>query len=100
MAYVISKKGGFIGQDGLIMSLMMTREEYRKALAHLDLAQEEVGRLLGAGPRTARRWASGEVDVPGPVEMHIRQWLERPELLEVTRRLAAKRDGMKTALDT
>jgi len=76
------------------MTQMMTRDEYRAALARLELAQEEVGRLLGSGPRTARRWASGEVVVPGPVEMHIRQWLERPELLEVTRALAAKRDDV------
>lgn len=74
------------------MSQMMTRDEYRAALAQLGLAQEEVGRLLGTDPRTARRWALGEVVVPGPVEMHIRQWLERPELLEVTRALADRRD--------
>lgn len=74
------------------MSQMMTRDEYRGALAALGLAQEEVGRLLGAGPRTARRWASGEVEVPGPVEMHVRLWLELPEILDVTRRIAAQRD--------
>lgn len=71
---------------------MMTKDEYREALATLGLAQEEVGKLLGVGPRTARRWASGEVPVPGPVEMHVRLWLELPEMLDVTRRLAAKRD--------
>lgn len=75
------------------MSQMMTREEYRAALEKLDLAQEEVGRLLGAGGRTSRRWASGETDIPGPVEMHIRLWLSRPEILEVVRNEAAKRDG-------
>lgn len=75
------------------MTCMMTREEYRAALEKLDLAQEEVGRLLDVGPRTARRWASGEIEVPGPVEMHIRLWMERPEVLEVVRRLAAKRRG-------
>lgn len=74
------------------MSAMMTRDEYRAALAKLGLAQEEVGRLLGTGLRTARRWASGEVEVPGPVEMHIRLWLERPEVLEVVRKLAIERD--------
>ena len=75
------------------MSQMMTRDEYRAALAQLGLAQEEVGRLLGAGARTARRWASGEVEVPGPVEMHVRLWLARPEILDVTRALARDRDG-------
>ncbi|MEQ1712883.1 MAG: hypothetical protein ABL908_15985, partial [Hyphomicrobium sp.] len=61
------------------MTAMMTKDEYRAALSQLDLKQEEVGRLLDVGPRTARRWAAGEIDVPGPVEMHIRLWLERPE---------------------
>lgn len=75
------------------MTVMMSKEEYRSALAQLDLRQEEVGRLLGVGGRTARRWASGEVDVPPPVEMHLRLWLERPEILEVTRKIAAKRDA-------
>lgn len=74
------------------MTNMMSRDEYRDALAALGLAQEEVGRLLGVGPRTARRWASGEIDVPGPVEMHLRLWRDRPELLEVIRRLARERD--------
>lgn len=75
---------------------MMTRDQYREALAKLGLAQEEVGRLLDVGPRTARRWASGEVPVPGPVEMHVRLWLRRPEVLNVTRQLAEERDRETT----
>lgn len=74
------------------MTAMMAKDEYRTALATLGLAQEEVGRLLGIDGRSARRWATGEVKIPGPVEMHIRQWLERPELLEVTRKIAARRE--------
>ena len=76
------------------MSQMMSQDEYRGALAQLGLAQTEVGRLLGVDPRTARRWARGEAPVPGPVEMHIRLWLERPEVLDVTRKIAARRDGV------
>lgn len=72
---------------------MMTRKEYRDALSKLGLTQEEVGKLLGAAGRTARRWASGEVEIPGPVEMHIRLWLQRPEILDVVRRTAQKRDS-------
>lgn len=79
------------------MSVMMTRDEYRNALAKLELAQEEVGRLLGTDPRTARRWALGEVTVPGPVEMHIRLWLQRPEILEVVRQVAEARDRKATS---
>ncbi len=52
--------------------------------------------LLDAGRRTARRWASGETPVPGPIEMHIRMWLELPELLDVVRRLARERDEKST----
>jgi len=70
------------------MTAMMTKDDYRAALAVLDLAQEEVGRLLGVDGRTARRWASGEVPVPGPVEVHIRLWVERPEILDVVRRIS------------
>lgn len=75
------------------MAAMMTTDEYRSALGRLGLKQEEVGALLDAGRRTARRWATGETPVPGPVEMHIRLWLERPELLGVVRRIAEERDS-------
>lgn len=69
------------------MAPRMTTEEYRSAIGHLGLTQEEVGRLLGAYKRTARRWASGETEVPGPVATMIRLWLERPELIVVVRTL-------------
>lgn len=72
------------------MTMAMSREEYRSALDKLSLTQEEVGRLLSVAGRTARRWASGEIPVPGPVEMHIRLWLERPELLAVVQRISQK----------
>ncbi len=72
-------------------TMVMEKKEYRSALTKLGLAQEEVGSLLDVGGRTARRWASGEVQIPGPVEMHIRLWLHRPELLDVVRKIAEKR---------
>jgi len=74
---------------------MMSRDDYRSALADLGLSQESVGDLLDTGRRTARRWASGESPVPGPVAMHIRLWLERPEILDVVRRIANERDGIR-----
>lgn len=73
------------------MSYAMTKSEYRAALKALSLNQEEVGDLLDVSGRTARRWATGEIEVPGPVVMHIRLWLERPELLAVVRRLSKDR---------
>jgi len=44
----------------------MTADEYREALARLDLSQVAAARLLGVDDRTSRRWATGERDVPGP----------------------------------
>lgn len=69
---------------------MMTKEEYRSALDKLSLTQEGVGDLLKISVRNARRYASGETEVPGAVEMHVRLWLERPEILDVVRRIAAE----------
>lgn len=74
------------------MTVMMTKDEYRAALERLALTQGEVARLLGTDARTGRRWALGEVAVPGPVEMHLRVWLARPEILDVVRAEADKRD--------
>jgi hypothetical protein len=68
----------------------MTREEYRAALDKLSLTQEEVGELLLLSGRNARRYATGETEVPGAVEMHVRLWLERPEILDVVRRISTE----------
>lgn len=70
----------------------MTRDEYRAALGQLALTQEEAGRILGVEGRTVRRWASGAVAVPAPIELMVRMWLELPELVDVARRMARERD--------
>ena len=70
--------------------MTMTTDEYRAALKKLGLSQQDVGRLLHAAPRTVRRWATGETELPGPVEMHIRLWLERPELVQVVREISER----------
>jgi DNA-binding transcriptional regulator YiaG len=44
----------------------MTPDEYREAIARLDLSQVAAARLLGVDERTSRRWANGERDVPAP----------------------------------
>ena len=44
----------------------MTADEYRNAIARLELSQVAAARLLGVDDRTSRRWATGERDVPGP----------------------------------
>lgn len=44
----------------------MTADEYRDAIARLELTQVAAARLLGVDGRTSRRWANGERDVPAP----------------------------------
>lgn len=73
----------------------MSTKAYRMALVQLALTQNEVGRLLGANERTARRWALGETDVPGPVATMIRLWLERPELVGVVRSFQWEKDAAR-----
>lgn len=50
----------------------MTADDYRDALARLDLSQVAAARLLGVDDRTSRRWATGERDVPPPAERFLR----------------------------
>jgi predicted transcriptional regulator len=73
----------------------MNKEEFRAALDELSLSQMEVARLLKISDRAARRYASGEAEIPGPVEMHLRLWLEIPEMIDVVRRLGAEADRPK-----
>jgi DNA-binding transcriptional regulator YiaG len=51
---------------------MMTADEYRAAIAQLDLQQTAAARLLGVDARTSRRWACGERDIPGPAARFLR----------------------------
>ena len=46
----------------------MDANAYRAQLARLDLSQGGAARLVGVDARTSRRWALGEVPVPGAVE--------------------------------
>lgn len=49
----------------------MTPAEYRTALAALGLTQVGAAKLFDAGPRTSRRWASGETRIPRSVEIAL-----------------------------
>jgi len=53
----------------------MTAKQFQAALDRLGLSQVGAARLLGADPRTARRWALGERSVPGPVAIILRLML-------------------------
>ncbi len=50
----------------------MTPNQFRAALDRLKLSQLGAARLVGADPRTARRWALGERDVPECVAILLR----------------------------
>jgi len=50
----------------------MTPNQFRAALDRLDLSQVGAARLVGADPRTGRRWALGERPVPECVAIILR----------------------------
>lgn len=54
---------------------MMNQKELAASLEELGLGQSEAGLLLSVDPRSVRRWATGSIPVPGPVEQAIRAWL-------------------------
>ena len=45
----------------------MTADQYRDAIARLNLTQGAAAKLLGVDPRTSRKWALDEAPVPGSV---------------------------------
>lgn len=53
----------------------MTANQFRSALSRLDLSQVGAARLVGADPRTARRWALGERPIPDCVAILLRLML-------------------------
>jgi DNA-binding transcriptional regulator YdaS (Cro superfamily) len=53
----------------------MTAKQFQAAIDRLGLSQVGAARLVGADPRTARRWALGERSVPEPVAIILRLML-------------------------
>jgi|SRR5215471_10064522 len=50
----------------------MTPEQFRKTIESLGLTQFTAAALLGVHPRTTRRWAAAERQIPGPVSNFLR----------------------------
>lgn len=50
----------------------MTANQFRTALSRLGLSQAGAANLVGADPRTGRRWALGERQVPECVAILLR----------------------------
>jgi transcriptional regulator with XRE-family HTH domain len=44
----------------------MTPSQYREILHALDLTQADAAYLCGVDPRSSKRWACGDREVPGP----------------------------------
>lgn len=53
----------------------MTANQFRTALARLGLSQAGAAKLVGADPRTARRWALDERSIPECVAILLRLML-------------------------
>lgn len=47
----------------------MTPSQFKTAIAKLSLTQEGAGLWLGLSPRQGQRYANGEQEIPGPVEI-------------------------------
>jgi len=50
----------------------MTPEQFCEAIDALGLTQDTAATLLGVHPRTTRRWANAEREIPGPVDNFLR----------------------------
>ncbi len=50
----------------------MTPHQFRTVITKVGLSQVQAAHVLGVTPRTARRWALGEVKVPSPAAKLLR----------------------------
>lgn len=53
----------------------MTPDSYRASLAGLGLSQVGAARLFGVDPRTSRRWAAGDLEIPKAVQIALKLML-------------------------
>lgn len=61
----------------------MTGPEFRAALARHDLSQVQFARMIGVNGRTVRRWAAGEIELPGAVVCLLALLDEREEMRRI-----------------
>lgn len=54
----------------------MNADEFQAAIDQLGLTQVAAARLFDVADRTARRWASGEQDVPRAVAIALRLMID------------------------
>jgi DNA-binding transcriptional regulator YiaG len=61
----------------------MTPDQFRAALASLELSQAGFARLAMVDARTVRRWCDGTRAVPGPVVALLRMMMVTDEWREI-----------------
>ena len=71
----------------------MTSTELRDILARLGLSQVQGASLVGADPRTLRRWIAGDLPVQQSAERLLRLLDRMPQILPVAQAVAVERDG-------
>jgi hypothetical protein len=74
----------------------MKPNEYRDILETLGLTQVAAGDFLGYDPRTSRRWAAGDLDVPPVVEMLLRTMVRLRLTPDGVYRIAFDKDFYET----
>ena len=55
----------------------MTANQYRAALAKLEMSQRGAARHFKVDERTSRRWALGEIAVPENVAQTLQEMIEK-----------------------
>jgi len=58
--------------DTFQLARQMSPREYERTIAALGMTRVAAGRYLGVSERTARRYCSGDRDVPPPIVMLLR----------------------------
>ena len=76
----------------------MTPTRLRAVLLKLDLSQVAGAHLVGADPRTMRRWCSGELPVAPAAERLLRLLDQVPEMLPVAQEIAANREPAEASV--
>jgi hypothetical protein len=69
----------------------MTSEQFKKAIDNLGLTLSGAADLLGVHPRTTRRWANAERQIPGPVSNFLRHLMVAQTKATSTARVARAR---------
>ncbi len=62
---------------------IMTSDQFRAALAELQLSQAAFARLAMVNARTVRRWCDGTRAVPGPVVALLQVMITKDECREI-----------------